>query len=307
MRFALIFFAFLFFNLNIRSQELTEITCDDIKDTQTVSTPTPTFEIKNYDIPENLSGSELFDYIHDITKAKYVLTYSEAKKKMFYDVDNTVCPNGENGVWAFYSNICVNGKYETGDKYIEYTDINLDGYIDSKGMNTEHIWPQSFFNSNSPMVSDLNHLRPTFTTPNNKRANLPFYYVSNPAYEVKSSGAKLGNGYFEPPDSVKGDVARAVFYFVARYYDRSVTVSMNYDNFFVSKIKTYMLWNQMDPPDEKEKRRNDLVYKYQGNRNPFIDNPSLIEKIGEVVWANKKPKNIDESLDQPADTTLTER
>jgi endonuclease I len=57
---------------------------------------------------------------------------------------------------------------------------------------------------------------------------------------------------------------------------------MDYDNFFISKIKTYMLWNRIDPPDDDEKRRNDLVYKYQGNRNPFIDNPELIEKIGEL-------------------------
>jgi hypothetical protein len=258
-----------------------------------ITTPIISFEPIKYSIPENLEGEKLFDYLHEITKQQFVLTYDEAKQKIFYEVDNTLCPSGKNGVWAFYSNICVEGKYNSGSKYIEYGDMNLDGYIDSKGMNIEHIWPQGYFNSNYPMVSDLNHLRPTFITPNNKRANFPFYYVTNPVYIVGSSGARLGNGYFEPPDKVKGDVARVLFYFVVRYYDRSISSSMDYDNFFISKIKTYMLWNRLDPPDDNEKRRNDLVYKYQGNRNPFIDNPELIEKIGEVTWSIKRPKIIE--------------
>jgi len=258
-----------------------------------ITNPIISFEPIKYSIPENLEGEKLFDYLHEITKQQVVLTYNEAKQKMFYEIDNTLCPSGKNGVWAFYSNICVEGKHNSGNKYIEYGDINLDGYIDSKGMNIEHIWPQGYFNHNYPMLSDLNHLRPTFITPNNKRANFPFYYVTNPVYTVGLSGARLGNGYFEPPDKVKGDVARALFYFVVRYYDRSISSSMDYDNFFISKIKTYMLWNRLDPPDDNEKRRNDLVYKYQGNRNPFIDNPKLIEKIGEVTWSIKRPQIIE--------------
>jgi endonuclease I len=35
---------------------------------------------------------------------------------------------------------------------------------------------------------------------------------------------------------------------------------MDYDNFFISKIRTYMLWNRIDPPDDDEKRRNEKEY-----------------------------------------------
>ena len=38
-------------------------------------------------------------------------------------------------------------------------------------------------------------------------------------------------------------------------------------------------WHQMDPVDEAELRRNDLIYELQGNRNPFIDNPGWVELI----------------------------
>lgn len=41
---------------------------------------------------------------------------------------------------------------------------------------------------------------------------------------------------------------------------------------------------QTGPPDANERRRNDLIEQFQGNRNPFIDDPSLADKIGEKVF-----------------------
>jgi len=284
MKFLLLFC--LFIN-NIYS----EFNLAEDQDSNIITKPTISFEIQKYSIPENLKGEELFEYLHKITEQKIILTYKEAKQKIFYEIDNITCPSGKNGVWAFYSNICVEGKYDSGEKYVEYLDLNLDGYIDLNGMNIEHIWPQSYFNRKYPMLSDLNHLRPTFITPNNKRANLPFYYVTNPIYTIGTSDARLGKEYFEPPHNKKGDTARVLFYFVVRYYDKSIlNSSVSYDKFFISKIKTYMLWNRIDPPDDNERKRNDLVYKFQGNRNPFIDDPKLIEKIDETIWASKIPK-----------------
>jgi hypothetical protein len=54
---------------------------------------------------------------------------------------------GKNGVWAFYSNICVEGKYNSGSKYTEYGDMNLDGYIDSKGMNVVRYYDRGISSS----------------------------------------------------------------------------------------------------------------------------------------------------------------
>src|SRR5213078_3639775 len=104
---------------------------------------------------------------------------------------------------------------------------------------------------------------------NSVRGNLPFGEVTTPDYENKA-GAKRGNGVFEPPDAVKGRVARGLLYFYSRYKD-SPTFGRSAVVFWNRQIPILLQWNRQFPPDAFEARRNDLVAAYQGNRNPFID------------------------------------
>ncbi len=235
------------------------------------------------DLDSNLSGENLFQYLHKNTEIKNPVNYTTASNLMFSTIDNFQCGNGRPGVFAFYSLICVNGESSEGAAYREQNDQNGDG-ISGDFMNVEHIWPQSFFNKNLPMRADLHHLRPTFSKPNGYRGTAVFYYVNSPYYSL-NSGARFDGEYFEPPDAVKGDVARSLLYFVVRYYDRKIKPS-NYEDFFVSKIRTYLQWNRQDPPDAYERERNDRIYTYQGNRNPFIDDYTLADRIGEKVFAS---------------------
>lgn len=236
-------------------------------------------------LPSDLIGENLFQYLHKRTEINKPLTYTLASNLLFSTIENFTCPDGNKGVYAFYSRICVNGESSEGEYYKENGDQNGDGYIDKDGMNVEHLWPQSFFNKNLPMRSDLHHLRPTFKHPNNVRATVPFGKVDSGAIYQLTSGAKFDGKTFEPPDQVKGDVARAMLYFVLRYYDRKIKPA-NYQDFFVNRIKTFLEWNRMDPPDEYEKERNERIYLYQGNRNPFIDDYTIADRIGEKVFAS---------------------
>lgn len=229
-----------------------------------------------------LSGEELFQALHAAVP-KRDIPYSSAKAYMYSKADNVIC-NGAPGIITFYSRICVNGASANGNDYPELTDLNGDGVVD-KIVNAEHIWPQSYFKSALPMVSDLFNLGATFATPNSRRGNSRFAVVSNPAYST-SCGSKSGKEGFEPCDPTKGNVARSVLYFVLAYHDRSIRQGMDYNEFWVKQVPMFLEWSRQDPPDAAEKLRNDLVEQFQGNRNPFIDNPALADRIGAQIFAS---------------------
>jgi hypothetical protein len=232
-----------------------------------------------------LAGEALFSYLHSNTAPVLPGTpidYLKAKKYMFSVADNSGCGGGP-GVTCLYSQVCAKGATEHGEDYKETGDLNRDGFIDTDGMNAEHSWPQSFFNKALPMVADLHHIFPTFIKPNNTRGSAPYGIVSKPDY-VTASGTKFDGEVFEPADAAKGDIARALLYFVMRYYDKDIRQGVNYKDFWTSRVPMFLAWNRQDPPDAAEKRRNDLIEKFQGNRNPFVDDPALADRIGAAVF-----------------------
>lgn len=233
---------------------------------------------------DNMSGEQLFAYLHEATAPaprKFQPSYKGSKAFMYSRADNTGC-NGAAGIITFYSQICVNGSSDNGDNYKEQGDQNKDGVVDTF-INAEHLWPQSYFGKALPMVADLHHLRPTFVTPNGRRGNLKFARVSKATYST-SAGSKLGKEGYEPADAVKGDVARSLLYFIVRYSDKNIRQGMDYSSFWTQNVPMFLEWNRQDPPDANERRRNDLVEEFQGNRNPFIDNPALADRIGDMVF-----------------------
>lgn len=86
--------------------------------------------------------------------------------------------------------------------------------------------------------------------------------------ETRECGYQLSFQTFDPPDHAKGNVARAMIY-----------MHMQHKLPLVGPLDLYQRWNQADPPDAEEKRRNDAIAKLQGNRNPYIDKPELIERM----------------------------
>ncbi|MBE6534744.1 MAG: hypothetical protein E7678_07265 [Ruminococcaceae bacterium] len=86
-----------------------------------------------------------------------------------------------------------------------------------------------------------------------------------------STGGHLKNGYFEPLDNVKGDVARICLYVYVRY-GSEYSKCNNITNVFES-VDVLLEWCEMDPVDTWEMSRNDVVESVQGNRNVFIDYP----------------------------------
>jgi endonuclease I len=119
------------------------------------------------------------------------------------------------------------------------------------------------------MSADLHNLKPADPGENSSRSNK---YFDN----VTTSSA------YEPPDEVKGDIARILFYMVVRYeilslIDDGNVISSGVYN--MGLLQTLLAWHELDPVDDFERNRNDIIYSYQDNRNPFIDYEHFVDLI----------------------------
>lgn len=199
----------------------------------------------------------------------------------------------------------------TGADSYEYTSTNQQcgGYsIEGDCYNREHLVPQSYFDNFAvdPMKNDPFHVFPSDGKVNGDRNNLPFGVVASGSY-VSSNGSKRGpntvNSFssysgtvFEPINEFKGDIARAFFYFATRYedsmdnfYNTANGVTCEAKNMFDGSINkvfsdSFILllikWHKQDPVSAKEIAQNNRIYYfYQGNRNPYIDNPTFVDNI----------------------------
>ena len=145
-----------------------------------------------------------------------------------------------------------------------------------QSMNTEHTFPQGFFNQDEPMRSDIHHLYPSDEVANNRRNNYDFgNVVSNITWE--NAGSKLGfdasgNLVFEARDQHKGNIARCLFYFLIRY--------QNYGGYMdAAQENVLRQWNLLDTIDAHERMRENGIEAFQHNRSPFVDHPEFIDRI----------------------------
>ncbi|WP_101927195.1 MULTISPECIES: endonuclease [Luteimonas] len=156
--------------------------------------------------------------------------------------------------------------------------------------------------------TDAHMLHLSDTSHNSARGNKP--YANCPAQAncselVTEANAGVGGGSGQFPGNSswtnasgfqtwrhrQGDMARAVLYMAIRYEggthpqtgqsepdleltdDRSRIVGTSSSPAYMGLLSTLLAWHQADPPDARERARNEVVYSFQGNRNPFIDHP----------------------------------
>jgi deoxyribonuclease-1 len=142
-------------------------------------------------------------------------------------------------------------------------------------LNTEHIVPQSWFGALEPMKGDLHHLFICNPECNITRSNFAYDELrslspeTNPLHQC----GKVLNARFEPRFG-KGAIARAMLYFFLRY-PRSIKKA--YRN--AIDIPLLINWHLQNQVTLYEQHRNQAIYRIQGNRNPFIDFPDLLNEI----------------------------
>ena len=230
--------------------------------------------------------------------------------------------NLKTAVHNLVRNFTLISSYQALPQYFRYTDTypesnrwwdmysNIPFYAPSfSGLNREHSFPKSWWGGLTTVSAyvDLNHLYPSEMRANTAKSNYPLGEVSDSqspqfdngcckvGYPVSGQGG--GAQYvFEPADEYKGDFARTYFYMATCYQDlhwsRLYMVSQNtYPTLNRWSVDLLLKWHRSDPVSEKETLRNEQVYRFQNNRNPFIDYPSLAE----YIWGNRMGEAFNES------------
>lgn len=239
-----------------------------------------------YDSANGLTGNDLRAALHNIIKNDEHVSYTPGIWNAYQTTD---LQTGTNYIWDIYSDF--NFTYST----------NQCGSYQGEGdcYNREHLWAQSWTNSDATEQTDLHHIYPTDGYVNQQRGNYAFGEVNNATW-TSHNGSKLGScktslGYsgtvFEPIDEYKGDIARALMYVSVRYYgqddnwksDQSMTDKSNIKQWAIEML---LKWHHNDPVSEKEIARNNAVYGIQHNRNPFVDSPNYADMIWDPNWSS---------------------
>ncbi len=216
----------------------------------------------------------------DALQAQYTpntLGYGPARDILYSEIDN-------NGVMlsGIYTGFTVS--LEPG------ADPSVSAF--DQGINAEHVYPRSLGAEDEPMRSDMHNIFPSRVNVNQTRGNCPYaeiedndtenwYYLdinsnSIPLVDIEKYSEKdQEDCFFEPREEVKGNIARAMFYFYGIYQD---IADAEDPNFLSAQKEVLYLWHLQDPVDQIERNRDSLIALQQGKHNPFIRDSSLVRR-----------------------------
>ena len=267
------------------------------------------------------SGKQLAAQLHDLITSthRYYSSYDDNGKNGYQKETDKYYENGQpvsGYIYEFYSGVKwpngwdpdagkTTGGYNREHCWCQSNSVNASG---------TQMW------GTTGGGGDMHHIRPAESRLNSTRNNHPYGVVPN--RNDKKVYAKFGTdvtyalgGYcgsqsedvFEPLDNKKGDVARIILYTYLHYNTYSnntlfgsygTTNGSGSSGYFSSSLLSVtkimkpsveadalamlLEWNNSDPVDDIETRRNEQVAIYQGNRNPFIDNSNYAN----LIWGS---------------------
>ena len=241
----------------------------------------PTYTNISNIFPENyysnlngLAGENLIIALQEIISNPDLVrahSYSDIKE-ILKDAD--VNPENSNQVWLVYteqarskidfqttsSNI---GKWNREHTFPRsrggFYDISADSYADG----IDEYW-QTSIDSTRHANSDAHGLRASDSPENSSRGNKHYGDYNGPSENL---------------NSFKGDVARSVLFLSLRYNGLEIVNGFPETVGQLGDLQTILSWNDLDPVDDFEKNRNNVIYNWQNNRNPLIDLPELVNYI----------------------------
>jgi hypothetical protein len=231
-----------------------------------------------YDSLDGLSGAALKQALQDIVANPNVVraqTYADIVD-ILKEADQN--PANSNQVWLLYT--------EQGRAKLDYQTTS-----DNSGKwNREHTFPRSLAGYNSIDADDIADGKNVFWA--TKADSLR--HGNSDAHALRAADGpenSIRNNqhygeYIGPTGtagSFYGDVARSVLYMEIRYNGLQVVNGYPSITGQIGDLATLLNWHRTDKPDDFEMNRNNVVFTWQYNRNPFIDQPELVE----YLWGNK--------------------
>lgn len=219
------------------------------------------------DLNFDLEGEALIEELRTLISEMTKISYGDARYILQYTDEN---PNNPGFLYGLYDGDNLNSKWDKGATW-----------------NREHVWPCAQMelygdarpdNNTKSHATDLHNLRASCPTVNGMHSN-KLYDLTNTSNTMFPNVTGLG-GNHQCKGDFRGDVARICFYMFVRYEGLKLTSDLsNVDNKTMGKLELLLEWNEADPVDSFEKQRNNRIYEYQGNRNPFIDYPELANQL----------------------------
>src|SRR5690554_5551108 len=232
-----------------------------------------------YNSLNGLSGEDLRQALQDIIANPNVVraqTYADVID-ILKEADQN--PENSNEVWLVYK--------EQGRPKLDYQTSS----VSTGKWNREHTFPRSragYYSIEADEVADGKDVFWTTSADSLRHGNSDVHALRAADGPENSSRGNQFYGEYNGPSGTlggfKGDVARGVFYLAVRY--NGLEIVDGYPDGLVGQfgdLQTLLEWHRNDPPDDFEMNRNNIIYTWQINRNPFIDQPELIE----YIWGDR--------------------
>ncbi len=231
-----------------------------------------------------LRGDSLKDVLNNIIDGHTEFYYTSSSQMDCWDVLKLADkdPNNPSNVIGVYSGFSMNGPLE---------------YNNGSGWSREHVWAKSRgnFGTSRGTGTDLHNLMAEDISTNSARNNRNFdlgdtrFIDNSGVYSgTTNSYTSSTNWVWEPRDEMKGDIARIIFYMDVRYEGEHGELDLEVADTLLSSsdqsplhgnARVLYQWHLLDTVSAAERRRNDTIFKYQGNRNPFVDHPEFVQYI----------------------------
>lgn len=223
----------------------------------TCSKPTlsPFDDSTYYSSADRLSGEALKAELNSIIGSHISYSYTPCTWDILKEADED--PDNSDNVIGIYTRRSIpKSNQDAGGNTPDY-------------WNREHIWSKShgFPNISQDAYTDAHHLRACDKSVNNDRSDHDFAYGGEPDDEC--TDCREGNGTWEAPDEVKGDVARIMFYMATRYEgnDSSGTPDLELVDELTDSgealfgdLCDLVNWHLDDPVSQEEMTRNNVIY-----------------------------------------------